>query len=401
MTKVKHSHRKSAGKHWTRRAASVVGSAISTALRHKKSHSRTKTLLNSKVEKMKGDDVQKGITDATYYLKCAGNACKHVDFKSVFKYGETTSDVKDSTAGNIGAADIVGIASTCQQIVSYGTGVALGQQPEKGAVALLQLNESCKITGSAYITPPGSQFYAYDKLCVKSCKVSVAVTNLSLTDDSVWLYVCEAKCNNKSGPSTTWNTALGGVGYPFVPATVQIAAGAVTGGTIGYYTTNANYFDSPTGLEGFRKMWKVLKCHRINFSGGSTEEVNFHITTDYMVDAEKIIQQNPGITADPTTWTEPNISVVYPRGSVAIMAVQRGMPVHDITTDTAAVSRVMTYATTKVGFLVHKHYTTHPVKNNSTRIPMDTGLVQIPLNPALVKQNLVSVVDTLITNNTT
>lgn len=389
-------------KHWTRRFAEGVYKnrhKIAAVWRYGRSKSRSKTLVNEKVEKMKGDDIHSGITDASYTVKCKGNKATGVHWKGAsYKYFEYGSAVHSGLAGIQNVVNLMALCTTSQQIVSSGTAYQVGALPMRGSASLISVNPYQKSTGSSILS--ASTRYASERLYVSRASCKFSITNVENAACSVWIYAFEAVKNGALDPATCWLQANGAQGNQMIVAAAQTAAGATTGGTLGFMGSTTGDFFSPMHNRMFRNAWKTLKVHRVNLAGGASEDVNFHVKLNYMLDVNKLITSNGNLTYDPVNWVDGNISTPYPRGCVVFLAVVRGQPVIDTKVNNTSVA---TYSTNKIAVVMEKQYTMHPVFENSGRLDVRVGLPQLntgdglPGNLEIGKQAFMDVVDAATT----
>lgn len=360
---------------------------------HKHAHTQTHTKTKTTEEKLKGDDVHSGVTDWTCKILAHCHQPVGVDFKSgCHQLSETSSARWVGSAGQTYVGLLSVMASASQQLVNSGSSSNLIANPALGTIAYLDLNPNRSNTGSVQFV---SQLkHSTEKIWVASHNVKVSLFNPSSIAQSVWIYVVKSKEMSPNDVTTNYQKILEGEGRFFNANSVAgIAAGQSTGGSVGYFgSTNLDQF-SPSCNKEFKRMYEILKCHRVNLAASAQEDLDFRIKHDYMVDALKLISQSNNLSNDPNSWTQANcLNILYPKHCIQVFAVVRGGAIID---ETAAGAKVPTFASPNVGWIISKKTKVYPVRDNGQRYNTREGVFQLPVNVAGADQKAINVVDAL------
>lgn len=349
----------------------------------KKSHGH-----GTQVEKLKGDDVHSGVTDASYHVMIA-EPKKNVDYKAGKNmYTEINGGRCVSKAGSQNVQTITTIGSTSEWMVSSGTSTDHFGAAKIG-LSLFNANYNQYIVGGVAYPDQGKRV-ATDKFHLSSVNVKISLVNFENIAVSSWIYILEAKMATNFPPNDLWarDLSLANVTGQFPPA-ANTAAGVQSGGTVGIDAPGV-VNETPGTCPNFNKVWKIKKVHRANLAAAANEDIDFHLKMHQTGDLTKFVAQNPTMTVDPATWVEASIGVQYPRGSVAIMHVARAGVVRDVTSGNDTV----TYGPSNVGIVITKTYHMYPMKAGASRFDAKVVLPQIPFNTADANIRIMSVVDT-------
>lgn len=382
-----HHRRHSSSSHVIRHGARLLHSAVRHLHRtHAKTHHR-KPSGGTHIEQMKGDDIHSGFTDASYTVVVA-EPKKNVDYKAGKNlYTEINAGRCASLAGGQNVQTITTIGTTSEWLVNSGTATNHFGAAKIG-VCLFNSNYNQYIIGSAAYPDQGKKV-ATDKFHLSSCNLKVSLANFENIPVSVWIYVLECKMATNFPPNALWerDLSLANVTGQYPPA-ANSAPGLNSGGTIGIDAAGV-VNETPGSCPNFSKVWKIKKVHRANLSAAAQEDIDFHIKMHQTGDLTKFVAQNPSFTIEPSTWTEANIAVQYPRGSVAVMHVARAGVIRDITGGSDAI----TYGPVSVGVVTTKGYSMYPMKAGASRFDAKVVYPQLPYNVAEANTSFMNVVD--------
>jgi len=343
--------------------------------------SQTETM-KSKTETLHGNDITGGFTSYNGLVR-AGKPKKGVLWKGgKATWLEAINGISKNDAGARAVQQLFDIGTTSQWLISSGTANPLFGTGE-GCVAYFDQNSYRAATGSQFF--PTAIRPATDKLYLSTVAAKVQVVNLASIPVTVHIYACVSIRDHNSSPRGAWVEGLD-IESQNKSGVTQPGPGGIAGGSAGglnITTVGVSPGDSPY----FKKLWKVVKVHRLNLAAAATEDCHFHVSMNQIGDAGKLIQLNPDMNPNPASWTSANITCQYPRGSVSFFAVVVGAPVKDFTTDG---NLVCTFGSTEVGFIIEKVHRFKYMKDNAARMITTTGYSQIPANTLLEKQGFVT-----------
>lgn len=309
------------------------------------------------------------------------------------RYLEQYSARFQGIAGAQTTADFVQIGTVNQWLVAHAVGTVLSAAPNYSLNAYMDLNPMRGVTGSGVFTSaPNNAKPAMDRFALVNTEVTLDFTNFATTAASIDVYVFKAVKNVQTSPSGIWANA-GYVESLGLAAAANNAPGAATGATIGYIT-NSVVGVKPHMFPELAKFWKVIKTKHIDLGGASSEKLTLDLGMNLLGAVDNFIEMNRGVggsamTIDPATWTDANILMSYPKGSVVVVIAAHGQVVADYTVPAAPLP---TFSNTDIGIVVTKMHKFKPVFG-SHKYHVAEGVLQIPASVALANERQINIVD--------
>lgn len=245
-----------------------------------------------------------------------------------------------------------------------------------------------------YVTPTTTvvnygptQIPQNDRFIVNYVNLQVELTNFSAVGCFMDVYIVECKKPTSEDAVAIWSRGLAfqALGQPQMQQPLG-ASNTVAQGTGGQGYPLVNAVDNhPRESKLFGEFYKTHKVKRLMMTGGSTETLNIDIGINKVIKCEMLRELgqygSAGYIAG-LTWQ--------------VFVVQRGALVEDEAAGAGANPHLPTYGDTKIGCIIQEKYVLCGVMGNTTRLDTSTEYSNIPYGTSLANQDILNVVDQVV-----
>lgn len=316
-------------------------------------------------------DIHSGITEKHMKVVFNGKRSKSVGGAPITYY--------ESFAG-ISVAPGSGYQS-CDSII-YGSTISQWQYnqpnntvPTQSVTRYFDLNPvqslpATTLYGVAKLTP------MMDRLCLMYCTYYMDFSNFTNVQTTLDVYILKSKRTHAFAPDVAWGVGLNQEANGFAGGAPVPASGAATA-TLAM--SKYQPFMTPKS-KVFSENWSIKKVHRILMAGGATETLCVDVVHNY-------IGKQEYFNALPITSG-------YVAGTLAVMIVAKGSPMHIVG------SNECTLSAASIGYTIAKKSVFKPVLGNAARIRIEVGNEGIPNNIPAASLQIINNVDSAVTLST-
>lgn len=310
-----------------------------------------------------------------------------------------------TSTGQNNVAVLTTVGTYCQ---AYGGAFAANthdydyNNTEESSVRWLDLIPTTLLQNPTYYTAQNES--SLEKIVLKHVTINMKIWNDSTTPCSVDLYVLQAKRNitrvlsggvfPNYGADRVWQDALTAESQHAVQVGhfTGVPAGTLVGGEAPFMP-----FASPAESREFRKTYKILKVHHLDFAGSANENVSFKVTMnkvfDYMKDMSLLTNVgfgSPAQTADADNTFKMGLAV----GGITIMAVALGSPVRDSSASGGG-NNVVTLSVPNLAYVINKKHKFELMKNTVKKFTTTQGYSQLIVDAPVASQAVINILDSV------
>lgn len=373
------------------------------AVEHRKRHGHSKTHQSRSSEKIKGDDVHSGITSKSYLV--------HTGLKFPKSYVKGPGIYVDEVYGSYSTSPpgqqmvtVFAESGTFSQAYALDlatTSLATSYPFWLGPIRYLDLIPTTLMQNPQYFSTTTQ--VSEEKICQRSCNITVELLNDTTTCSSVDVYLLMAKKDivrpavagttpqtfserNAFGNWISMNNLEGNRG----PQTFRAGAGLPAVGTEAINHPMA----IPEENKVFNEWYATLVKHHINMAPAATETVTFDVVQNKVWDYAKDVfkMQYPGFVDNSSqgNLVDNQIRLQLAKHGVCVMVIARGAPVFD------TVGSTVNIAPQKILAVISKKTHFSLMKANSKKFSTIQALDNMAIDTATSSLKQVDAVDSII-----
>lgn len=197
-----------------------------------------------------------------------------------------------------------------------------------------------------------------DRLCLTYCTYYMDFSNFTNVQTTLDVYICKSKRTHNYSPDVAWGLGLTNEANG-LPSNVPVPITGAANSTLAL--SKFQPFMTPKS-KVFSENWSIKKVHRILMAGGATETLVVDVAHNY-IGKQEYFNTLP-------------ITGGYVAGTLAVMIVAKGSPMHIVGANECTLSSAL------IGYTIAKKSVFKTVLGNASRIRVEVGNEGIPNNVA-------------------